>query len=262
MEHRRKRLHMKIVTYNMHFGGRGRTQWTEILNRVQPDIFLAQETFAPAEHLTPLLHGRRYKHAVWQPVQSNGKTQIWGSAVFAEPWLPTLIELPDFFGWVVGVEIHEFTGLDGSIQRLRVFSLHAPTGLGTYQKVVNAILDMLLEYRHGCEVVIGGDFNLTVGERHASEDQVTSKADRKIQVRLRDEFGLVNCWQTANPGMPLAQTLTWGKNRAVPYHCDGLFVPKSWAPRLRSCIALSGGIWESLSDHRPVVAEFEPMEAN
>jgi hypothetical protein len=40
----------------------------------------------------------------------------------------------------------------------------------------------------------------------------------------------------------------------VPYHCDGLFVPRSWASRLRSCEAVSSPEWHRLSDHNPVVA--------
>lgn len=253
---------MKIVTYNMHLGGRGRTHWTEILNRVQPEIFLVQESFDPAEHLPPHWHGNRHAQPVWQPVQSHGKTKVWGSAVLVEPWPIVSLQLPKYSGWVVGVEIPEFTGLDGSSQRLRVFSLHAPTGLGTYQKVVNAILDMVLDHRGGCDVVIGGDFNLTVSERHASEDRVTVKADLNIQARLREEFGVINCWQTANPDTPLVQTLAWVKDKTFPYHCDGLFVPEAWAPRLRACTALTGEVWDKLSDHRPVVAEFDPFESS
>lgn len=76
-----------------------------------------------------------------------------------------------------------------------------------YQQVVNSILDMLVDHRDGCEVVIGGDFNLTVSKRHESENRITEKADLKIQSRLGDEFGLLNYWQTANPDNPLAQTL-------------------------------------------------------
>src|SRR4051794_9520523 len=51
--------------------------------------------------------------------------------------------------------------------------------------------------------------NVGIGERHPSEARTTSVADLKVHRRLREEFGLVNCWQAANPGVPLAQTLRW-----------------------------------------------------
>jgi hypothetical protein len=57
--------------------------------------------------------------------------------------------------------------------------------------------------------VIGGDFNLSVSERHPSEERKNKKCNLEIQSRLRDELGLINCWQTMNPNTPLAQTLRW-----------------------------------------------------
>ena len=248
---------MKIVTYIMRFGGRGRVHWTEILDQFEPEIFLVQETYEPQEHLTPLLYGKHHEKAIWRRVESSGEALDWGSAVFVQPSTATTIELPDFSGWVVGAEVPEFQDPNGIKQLLRVFSLHAPTGMGSYQRVVNSILDMLLNLRDGCEVIIGGDFNLTVSERHPSEDRVTEVSDLKIQKRLRDEFRLINCWQTANQDVPLAQTLRWGSDRTIPFHCDGLFVPQSWASQLRSCSVPAGGIWDDLSDHNPIVADFD-----
>ena len=128
--------------------------------------------------------------------------------------------------------------------------------MGSYQKVVNEMLDGLLAFRKDAEIVIGGDFNLTVSQRHTSEERTTSNADRKIQTRLRDEFGLINCWQHANPDVPLSQTLRWGSKKDVPYHCDGIFVPQAWTASLSNCEIISGESWDRLSDHNPVIADF------
>jgi hypothetical protein len=57
-----------------------------------------------------------------------------------------------------------------------------------------------------------------------------------------------------NPGIPLAQTLRWCGNRALPYHCDGIFVPASWRARLESAAVIEGPEWSPLSDHNPVIA--------
>ena len=73
--------------------------------------------------------------------------------------------------------------------------------------------------------------------------------------RLREELGLVPCWQTAHPGEPLARTLRWmHRNDSPPYHCDGVFVPGAWTSALQSCTVLEGDEWSALSDHNPVVA--------
>ena len=246
---------MKIATYNLHFGGKGRTHWTEILCEYHADILLVQESYAPSEHLNPETYGSSHERAIWTPVEKNGKSLAWGSGVYFDGGVPTLLELPDFGGWVVGAERPSEVGVEGA-QPLRVFCIHAPSGMGSYPKVVNSILDMLLDYRDGCDIIIGGDFNLSVSKRLATEERTTTTADLKIQARLESEFGLVNCWQTANPNTPLAQTLRWDRDRTVPYHCDGIFVPTKWRDRLRACYVVIGDKWKRLSDHNPVVAEF------
>ena len=84
---------------------------------------------------------------------------------------------------------------------------------------------------------------------------IRRRSRRGIHCRPR-EFGLLNCWQTANPDQPLCQTLRWTGDRAIPYHCDGIFVPRSWKDRLKSCEVIAGDEWNRLSDHNPVVACF------
>lgn len=226
--------------------------WSLILDKYDPDIILAQESLAPNAYRRPLLDETDWQsHAVWSPVNST-----WGSAVYVKAEVPRQLELPEYRGWVVGVEVSGADWLPLQGRALRIFSLHAPTGQGGYASVVNAILDMVGKQRAGCDIVVGGDFNLTVSERQPSEERRNKKCNLEIQARLRDEFGLVNCWQTTNPGTPLAQTLRWIKDPSQPYHCDGIFVPASWSEGLKSCEVLSGREWDEVSDHNPVVAEF------
>ena len=117
------------------------------------------------------------------------------------------------------------------------------------------MLDEIAKIAEGNEIIIGGDFNLAVSNWLGSE-RAASKQDLAIQSRLNDEFGLVNCWQEANPDQQPQQTLRWTKDRTTPYHCDGIFVPKRWKDRLQGCVVLSGEDWNQLSDHNPVVATF------
>lgn len=154
---------------------------------------------------------------------------------------------------MVGGLIDDFDGAP-----LHVFSIHAPNR-GTYSKAVNDILDMIASIRTAGDVVIGGDFNLTVGERHHSEPKTTSAADLAIQHRLRDEFELINAWQAVNQNVPLPQTLRWSGDKVTPYHCDGIFVAKKWLSRLTHAEVLSGGDWDKLSDHNPVVVYFDQL---
>jgi len=140
--------------------------------------------------------------------------------------------------------------------------LHAPK---PYTTSVEGMLDVVWANRGDADIILGGDFNLTIGERHHTERNddgtrwTTNPDERAIQTRLRDQFGLVNCWQAANPGVPLAQTLRWSGEPVRSFHVDGIFVPSTWGfPR---CTVVSNEEWTGRndgsrlprSDHNPVV---------
>lgn len=134
--------------------------------------------------------------------------------------------MSEFDGWVVAAELKNADWQpDG--KRTVVVSSHAPDGAGGYAGRVNAILDTIRSITIDVDLVIGGDFNLSVSYWQ-TPPRATSKKDQRIQSRLAEEFGLVNCWQTANPGVEPVQTLRWTNDPITPYHCDGIFVPNSW----------------------------------
>lgn len=243
---------MKIATYNIRRGGTPRVHWQKIIYDHGVELLLVQESYHPDEHLPPLHFPQARSQSVWEPVPAYG----WGSAVFSNTGSLKPVPVPGFTGWVVGAKISGASWQAGSTDPLHVFSLHAPTtNNGDYPKQVNLILDEIKRIAGGREMIVGGDFNLTVSNCPDS-DRPISKADLAIQTRLADEFDLINCWQEANPNQPLPQTLRWSGDRTIPYHCDGIFVPRSWKDRLQSCVVPAGEEWNVLSDHNPVIASF------
>jgi hypothetical protein len=92
-----------------------------------------------------------------------------------------------------------------------------------------------------------------------SDPRPFSRGERDLLDRIDGELDLIACWQTANPRKRLAQTLRWNGDPTIPYHCDGLFVPRGWRPRLASCRVVRGARWARLSDHNPVVAELRRL---
>jgi endonuclease/exonuclease/phosphatase family metal-dependent hydrolase len=242
---------VKIATYNILKGGSQRVHWVRMIEDFGVDLLLVQESFPHHNHLPPLLYPDAENRAVWEKVEANR----WGSAVFTRTGSVKPVAVPNFSGWVVGAEISGASWQTGIADPLLAFSVHAPSGAGAYSKVVNKLLDQIKKVTDGREVVIGGDFNLTVSHWPGSE-RPTCKHDLAIQERLAEEYGLVNCWQATNPDQPLQQTLRWTNDRSIPFHCDGLFVPKTWKDRLASCVVLAGDEWNRLSDHNPVLATF------
>lgn len=246
---------MRLVAYNFRSGGkRGeQNQWRKIFSDFNPDIVFAQETRDPRLEVLES-YGIDQDRFIWCPVNK------WGSGLFIKAGKIKPLDLPGFGGWVVGAEISEPSWFKTWQSRLRVFSVHAPTKKGSsYMKEMSLILDEIAKLPDNADLIIGGDFNIAASFRHSSEEMKLGKANEAILVRLRKEFGLRSCWQTANPDQPLAQTLRWGSNKMTPYHCDGIFAPITWDQLLESCQVISAG-WEALSDHNPVVATFEMTE--
>ncbi|MEO0768302.1 MAG: endonuclease/exonuclease/phosphatase family protein [Cyanobacteria bacterium J06649_4] len=254
---------MKIATYNLRFGGRAnnRIHWRSLIAQAQPDIFLFQETLAACEYFPAAVDPAQ------QQSQQQAQQQIhwcavdgrrWGSAVYVRKGeitpLPPLSEA--LTGWVCGVKVEGFGEFVENGKGLYIYSVHAPSVKSSYVKQVNLILDGIkAQIPDGSEVVIGGDFNLALGFRHSSEEM--QQSEPKLMTRMQREFGLMNCWQMANPNQDLPQTLRWSKDKRLPFHCDGIFAPASWYRYLESAEVLQGEVWDDLSDHNPVVARFE-----
>jgi exonuclease III len=248
---------MRIVTYNFLRAGSPRRcgHWSRVVRNLKADLVLAQECRPPQS--SP---GERFRHDgrdgfAWQSCGSRG----WGSALFVRSASFVPIAIPDYDGWVVGGEIRNTSW---SERPLIVFSIHGPVGEHGYIRTMQHILDRLAPLRKSADLVIGGDFNIAVGYRQKHDPIRMLRGERDVLDRLADEFDLMSCWQTAHPGRPLAQTLRWMGNPSAPYHCDGIFVPKAWLPRLKSCRVVHGSRWSRLSDHNPVVAEFLPADGS
>jgi len=248
---------MRIVTYNfLRAGSLNRSgHWSRVIRHLKADLVLAQECRPPES--SP---GERFRHdgcdaLVWQPAGDRS----WGSGLLARAVSLVPIAIPEYSGWVVGGEIRNAPWLECP---LIIFSVHVPAGERGYIHTMHGILDHVTAFRPGADVVLGGDFNVAAGYRTIDNGIRFLRGERDLLDRLTNDFGLAPCWQAANPNRALAQTLRWSGNPSTPYHCDGIFVPRTWLPRLKSCRVVRGSHWTKLSDHNPVVAEFQTVPNN
>ena len=129
---------MKIITYNLRFGGTGKGHWAKILDEHDPDIFLVQESYAPDEHLPPMLHGDLWRCAVWNAVPG----QRWGSAVYVKGCRPERVSLGVYPGNVAAAVIAPYfqTGViaSGSL-RLPLLADHHGDLLAKFDLATRAI---------------------------------------------------------------------------------------------------------------------------
>jgi len=237
---------MKIATYNLRAGGRrgDRIHWRRMIEVFAPEILLVQETRHPSHYLEPDFHTANANRIHWLAAPDRK----WGSAIYVRSGQLKPLTLPKHSGYIVAAEV---IGNDWSRRTgrpLHVVSLHVPA---PYKGPMNEILDFMATLESTHDLILGGDFNLAVGVRHASEP-VPSDPPWLLR-RLRREFNLMSCWQAVHPNRDLAQTLRWAGNPAMPYHCDGVFVPAAWYRYLEDCQVISDPSWDMLSDHNPVV---------
>lgn len=200
---------MKIITYNLRSGGNSakENQWQRMIQEFTPDILCVQETRHPDQYI-PADEFSQYKGCVHALVP-HGK---WGCAILSRKYRLEPVLLPDFNGWVVGAKIPDLV-IDGVAQPTLIFSIHAPSP-GPYEPSVNKILDEILKVWDKTPLILAGDFNLTTALRHHSEEATkNTPGEKKLQTRLRREFGLVNAWQALHPNENLPQTLRWSSNR-------------------------------------------------
>lgn len=257
---------LKLAIHNLYKGGpEDYSVWARDLDAFDPDLLLLQESCEPACYLGKLPPERhaQVRSATWAPATTETTINLWGSAIYLKQGVSVALPLPaELRGWVVGAELRELAWHPASPGPLYAFSVHAPTRVSRdYEGEVNAILNTIAPLTTGHAVIIGGDFNSTISERHGSEERKNTPGEAAIHRRLREEFGLINCWQTVHPDEALHQTLRYRfSDDPQPFHVDGLFVPAAWRPCLKSCEVFNGPAWRGAtnSDHFPILATFAP----
>jgi endonuclease/exonuclease/phosphatase family metal-dependent hydrolase len=238
---------LRLVTFNMGMGGsRNPDLWRRLLPALEPDLLFTQESRDPAQFWPS-------GSWLWSPVPSHH----WGTGLWVRDGQMTPLPVPDdFTGRVVAAVVEGLVWPGGGLSPVVALSIHAPTRRGSsYVKEVGRILDFAGTLAGSLPIVLGGDFNVAVGTRAAGHLPALSRGETALLARLRDDFDLVPCWQTAHPGERLARTLRWMRRPdSLPYHCDGIFIPAAWNPALRECTVYEDDDWSAISDHNPVVA--------
>jgi endonuclease/exonuclease/phosphatase family metal-dependent hydrolase len=131
---------------------------------------------------------------------------------------------------------------------------------------LSEISPVLDDRRYRQRVLIGGDLN--TGTQWPSGDPFMHR-DSNVLERFA-ALGLVDCLSAMRPegrleGCPctLGDGCTHTRTRLdprwphVPYQMDYLWASRQLAKRLRSCTALATDEWFAISDHAPLVAEFD-----
>jgi hypothetical protein len=226
---------MRLVTWNCLYGPAPAK--AALLAPLQPDVVVLQECGRPQAPPPGA--------CVW-----SGALEHKGIAVLARP--------P--FGLLQGPPAAE----DGATSSFLACSVTGPTSFRLLAvwahprpDYVADLWDGLDQYgtwlREG-ETVVAGDFNSS----RVWDQPGAPRTHAMLEVRLREEFGLVNAWRAVHPDEPEPATYYQRYlEQHRPFHIDYCFIPEAWTARVRAVSIGSFTDYQAESDHRPLMVEIE-----
>lgn len=244
---------LRLLSYNIRFGGRGRTRaLAEVIRGVDPDVVLLQEAIDPRV-VSELAKEAGYAHFGSRPEHSIGfltripvSHQAWHQPGNARhPFLELVLE-----------------GVD-----CRIFGLHLVAWFSKWTerkraREMRALLDGIREHQHGFHV-IAGDFNaLAPGELLEVRKMprwiramiwLSGREMSRETIQLMLDEGYSDSWRRLHPNDPGFTFPTWDPHVRLDY----AFVPARDAERVAVCeiVRTPEAVIKEASDHAPLLIE-------
>lgn len=232
---------MRIVSWNMR---KNKSAWDYFFQTLNPDVALLQES---------------------SPINDNYSFNI--SSVLVKKNLNNsilykdqeVLKLPIEDKDLMGVIASKFKTDSSDIFFLSIYGNLSFVGTLDYvlQKTIKHYVDMMRSEFNAKEIIISGDFNM---DRRMDENPTTSRFSKKGETRHNDFFdsilalGFNDCLRKFHT-LPIQ---TYRHNRGIyPWELDHMFCTDTLFERLKAINVYVDDNILSLSDHNPIVAEFE-----
>jgi exodeoxyribonuclease III len=244
---------MRLVSYNIKFGGRGRERaLAEVIRGANPEVVLLQEATDPRvievlARETGLTHwGSRPEYSMGFLTKIPVQHHAWHHPVNSRhPFLELVLE-----------------GVD-----CRIFGLHLVAWFSKWterkrRRELRALLDGIREHQHGFHL-IAGDFNaLAPGELLEVRKMprwiramvwLSGRDISRETIQLALDEGYVDAWRRLHPNDAGFTFPTWDPHVRLDY----LFVPERYADRVAVCEVLftPQELVREASDHAPILVE-------
>jgi endonuclease/exonuclease/phosphatase family metal-dependent hydrolase len=244
---------MRLLSYNIKFGGRGRERaLAEVIRGANPDVVLLQEATDPRV-IEVLARETALKHWGSRPEFSMGfltkipvQHHAWHHPVNSRhPFLELVLE-----------------GVD-----CRIFGLHLVAWFSKWterkrRRELRALLDGIREHQHGVHL-IAGDFNaLAPGELLEVRRMprwiramvwLSGRDISRETIQLALDEGYIDAWRSLHPNDAGFTFPTWDPHVRLDY----VFVPARYADRVAVCEVLftPPELVREASDHAPILVE-------
>jgi endonuclease/exonuclease/phosphatase family metal-dependent hydrolase len=256
---------LRVVVWNI----ANKPRAFDALASLEPDIALLNEASPPST-----------ASGIWREltVGRDAKRHEWSAAVLSpHPTLEITDARPQWRsskrnvpfecsrpGSWVAAEVEVTPG--DAVTAVALYGLLDELSDSSVHRSLSEISPVLDDPRYRRLVVIGGDLN--TGTQWPAGDRFILR-DGNVLGRF-EALGLVDCLAAMRPAGRLEGcTCTLGDDCMhtrtrldrrfpdVPYQTDYLWASRHLARRLRSCVALATDEWFAISDHAPILAEFD-----
>jgi exodeoxyribonuclease III len=229
---------LRILTWNCYL--KSTEKCTDLVADLKADIIVLQECFHPLPD-TP--------NCIWigQNPKKKGLAVI-ANTEFKLTAMPLAEQAPLYYSPI---------RVDGpvSFNLLAVWPQHASKYIEGMHKVIDIYHDFLAEK----DTVIIGDFN-----SNAIWDALHGTRSHSALVkRLHDDFNLASSyhWFSGEPhGQESKPTFYLHWKEQKPFHIDYCFAPIEWCKHIQSIHIGKFSEWETISDHRPLLVEFQSTD--
>lgn len=244
---------IRLLSYNIKFGGRGREHAiADVIRAASPNVVLLQEATDPRviealARITGLSHwGSRPDYSMGFLTEIPVKHHAWHHPVASR---------------------HPFLELELEGVDCRIFGLHLVAWFSKWSerkrhKELRALLDGIREHQQGFHL-IAGDFNalapgelLEVAKMPAWIRAMIWLSGRDIArdtIQLMLDEGYADAWRHLHPEGPGYTFPTWDPHVRLDY----IFLPKRYADRVAVCeiVFTPPALVKEASDHAPLIVE-------
>lgn len=247
-------MNLKLLSYNIRFGGRGReARLAEVIRAVSPDLVVFQEATDPVviERLANVTDS-----PYWSAQRSHSIAYISRIKIAYHEW-----------HYPAGAK-HSFLEVVPEGSEARIFGLHLSARFSKWDerqraREIRNLLKGIERHQSGFHVLVG-DFNtlapgeiLEVQKMPAWIRALVWISGRDIQretIQVMLDAGYADGYRRLHPDIKGYTFPTWDPHVRLDY----VFVPSSFADRLKSCEVITDApAVTHASDHLPLLADLE-----
>jgi exodeoxyribonuclease-3 len=245
---------VRLLSYNIRFGGRGReAELAKVIRAAAPDIVLLQEA-TDAGVVARVAEAAGLPRWASQPAHSTAFMSR--LPVTHHAWHRPAAARHPFLEVVLG---------DGES---RIFGLHLSARFSKWSerrraREIRALLDGIKEYEDGFHVIVG-DFNALAPGARLEVARMPAWIRALVWISGRDlardtiqvmlDAGYADCYRALHPGDEGYTFPVWDPHVRLDY----AFLPRRYLERLRSCeVVRTPAEVTRASDHFPLLTELE-----